>query len=97
MVYDITRRDTFAYLDQWLTECRENSDKEATIVVVGNKCDLDDQRQVSVSEGERFAEEHGITFLETSAKTAVNVEEVSHSNQHADSHLALFENLQSSV
>lgn len=44
-------------------------------MLVGNKCDLEDQRQVSKEEGEKFAAEHGLIFLETSAKTAANVED----------------------
>jgi GTPase SAR1 family protein len=48
-----------------------------TIMLIGNKCDLDARRQVSTEEGERFAKENGLIFLETSAKTAFNVEEVS--------------------
>lgn len=45
------------------------------IVLIGNKSDLDSKRQVSTEEGERFAKENGLIFLETSAKTAENVEE----------------------
>ena len=48
-----------------------------TIMLIGNKCDLDARRQVSSEEGERFAKENGLIFMETSAKTAFNVEEVS--------------------
>jgi len=47
-----------------------------TIMLIGNKCDLDARRQVSYEEGERFAKENGLIFMETSAKTAFNVEEV---------------------
>jgi Ras-related protein Rab-2A len=47
-----------------------------TIMLIGNKCDLDARRQVSNEEGERFAKENGLIFMETSAKTAFNVEEV---------------------
>lgn len=47
-----------------------------TIMLIGNKCDLDARRQVSTEEGERFAKENNLIFLETSAKTAFNVEEV---------------------
>ena len=49
-----------------------------TIMLIGNKCDLDARRQVSTEEGERFAKENGLIFMETSAKTAFNVEEVSY-------------------
>ena len=44
-------------------------------MLIGNKCDLDSERAVSYDEGLQFAEEHHLTFLETSAKTAQNVEE----------------------
>jgi len=47
-----------------------------TIMLIGNKCDLASRRAVSPEEGEQFAREHGLVFLETSAKTAHNVEEV---------------------
>jgi Ras-related protein Rab-2A len=46
-----------------------------TIMLVGNKGDLEHRRQVSKEEGQKFADEHGLIFLETSAKTAANVEE----------------------
>lgn len=45
------------------------------IMLIGNKCDLDRRRQVSTAEGAKFAKDHGLIFLETSAKTAHNVEE----------------------
>jgi len=46
-----------------------------TVMLIGNKSDLDPRRQVSTEEGERFAKENGLIFMETSAKTAFNVEE----------------------
>ena len=46
-----------------------------TVMLIGNKVDLDSRRAVSYEEGEKFAKEHGLIFLETSAKTAANVEE----------------------
>jgi|TARA_B110000305_G_C19226357_1_gene533027 Ras-related protein Rab-2A len=45
------------------------------VMLIGNKADLDNRRQVSTEEGERFAKENGLIFLETSAKTAFNVEQ----------------------
>jgi len=75
LVYDITRRDTFAHLTRWLEEARQNGNENMTIMLIGNKCDLEHRRQVSVEEGKKFAEENGLMFLETSAKTAHNVEE----------------------
>jgi Ras-related protein Rab-2A len=55
---------------------RQNGNPDMTIMLIGNKCDLDARRQVSFEEGERFAKENGLIFTETSAKTAFNVEEV---------------------
>merc|ERR1711879_752534 len=46
-----------------------------TIMLIGNKCDLEHRRQVTPEEGQKFAQENGLLFLETSAKTAFNVEE----------------------
>lgn len=47
-----------------------------TIMLIGNKCDLSSRRAVTTEEGEQFAKEHGLIFMEASAKTAQNVEEV---------------------
>ena len=49
-----------------------------TIMLIGNKSDLEHRRAVSSEEGQQFAQEHGLVFLETSAKTAANVEDVRH-------------------
>ena len=85
-MYDITRRETFTQLTKWLTEARENGSTNMVIMLIGNKSDLNHRyslfliiehsRTVSTEEGEKFAEENGLIFLETSAKTAANVEEV---------------------
>ena len=75
LVYDITRKDTFIHVTKWLDEVRSNSSKNITVILIGNKKDLEDKRQVSYEEGEAFAKENGLMFLETSAKTAYNVVE----------------------
>lgn len=75
LVYDITRRETFNHLTRWLEEARQNSNANMAIMLIGNKSDLDHRRAVSTKEGEQFAKENGLIFLETSAKTAANVEE----------------------
>jgi len=75
LVYDITRRDTFNHLTRWLEEALQNGNKNMTIMLIGNKSDLEHRRQVTTEEGEQFAKEHGLIFFETSAKTATNVEE----------------------
>jgi len=75
LVYDITRRETFNHLTRWLEEARKNSSSNMVIMLIGNKSDLDGRRAVSTREGEEFARENGLIFMETSAKTAANVEQ----------------------
>jgi len=75
LVYDITRRDTFEHLTTWLEDCLKYSSPNIVIMLIGNKCDLDTNRQVTQEEGHTFASKHGLHFLETSAKTAENVDE----------------------
>lgn len=74
LVYDISRRDTFNHLSNWLEEARQNASPNMVIMLIGNKSDLD-RREVSYEEGDAFAREHGLVFRETSAKTSTNVEE----------------------
>ena len=75
LVYDITRRDTFEHLSSWLEDARQHANPNMTIMLIGNKSDVAHKRAVSREEGEEFAREHGLVFLETSAKTSDNVEE----------------------
>jgi len=75
LVYDITRRETFDHLTAWLEDCRKYSSQDTTIMLIGNKADLEHSRVVQTEEGKKFAEENGLFFLETSSKTAQNVEE----------------------
>lgn len=75
LVYDITRRESFKHLGRWLEEAKQNGNPNMTIMLIGNKSDLADQRAVQKEEGAKFAQENGLIFLETSAKTAHNVEE----------------------
>ena len=75
LVYDITRKETFLHAVKWLEEVRNNSSKNIVVILVGNKKDLESKRQVSYEEGEQFAKENGLMFLEVSAKTALNVED----------------------
>ncbi|KAH9259302.1 hypothetical protein BASA81_002345 [Batrachochytrium salamandrivorans] len=75
LVYDCTRRETFDHLTRWLEEARANANPNMVVMLIGNKTDLESRRVVSTEEGAKFAQEHGLIFLEASAKTAVNVEE----------------------
>ncbi|XP_057382703.1 ras-related protein Rab-2A [Balaenoptera acutorostrata] len=75
LVYDITRRDAFNHFTTWLEDARQHSNSNMVIMLIGNKSDLESRREVKREEGEAFAREHGLIFMETSAKTVSNVEE----------------------
>ena len=75
LVYDISRRVTYNHLTSWLTDARNLTNPNTVIMMIGNKKDYDDKRDVSFEEASTFAEENGLIFLETSAKTGENVEE----------------------
>jgi Ras family len=83
LVYDVTRRETFEHVLSWLEDCRSHSSTDMVIMLVGNKCDLDHRREVPREEGEAFAKEHGLLFVETSAKEAINVQEAFVNTAHA--------------
>ncbi|KAG4125257.1 hypothetical protein ERO13_D10G085700v2 [Gossypium hirsutum] len=70
-----TRRETFNHLASWLEDARQHANPNMTIMLIGNKSDLSHRRAVSKEEGEQFAKENGLLFLEASARTAQNVEE----------------------
>ena len=68
LVYDISRRETFQKLDSWYNEILNFTNKGLKIMLIGNKIDLETERQVSTDEGKMFAESKGMFFWETSAK-----------------------------
>lgn len=70
------RRETFNHLASWLEDARQHANPNMSIMLIGNKSDLAHRRAVSKEEGEQFAKENGLLFLEASARTAQNVEEV---------------------
>ena len=55
LVYDITRRETFDSVDRWIPDLRTNGDEQVTILLVGNKCDLEENRKVTKEEAENKA------------------------------------------
>lgn len=75
LVYDITKMNTFESVERWLSELKDHADTNIVVMLVGNKCDLMDQRQVSVEEATTVARRLGVSFLETSALDATNVDE----------------------
>ncbi|EGD79692.1 small GTP binding protein RAB14 [Salpingoeca rosetta] len=75
LVYDVARRSTFNHLQTWLNDARALTNPSTVIFLIGNKVDLEEQRDVQTDEAKQFAEQNGLVFLETSAKTGENVEE----------------------
>ena len=76
IVYDITNKKSFLNVGTWLKECKEMCYKDILICLVGNKIDLEDQRNVSKEEGQKFADDYGLLFFETSAQDGTNIEEL---------------------
>jgi small GTP-binding protein len=75
LVFSLTDRSTFDALDGWLNDIHSLCSPNAVVIAVGNKVDLTDEREVSKHEALGFAQRHGIEYIETSAREAVNVEE----------------------
>lgn len=74
LVYDITNAKTFDNIAKWLRNIDEHANEDVEKMILGNKCDMDSKRVVSKERGEAIAKEHGIRFLETSAKANINID-----------------------
>ncbi|KAJ2202177.1 GTPase Ryh1, partial [Coemansia sp. RSA 520] len=73
VVYDITNREGFAQTSKWIDIVHAERGNDVMIVLIGNKTDLGDARQVSTEEGEKKARDLNVMFMETSAKAGHNV------------------------
>ncbi|MBN3284295.1 RAB31 protein, partial [Polyodon spathula] len=76
IVYDITKLDSFITLKKWVKELKEHGPEDIVVAIAGNKSDLGDIREVPVKEAKEYAESIAAIFVETSARNAVNVEEL---------------------
>jgi len=74
LVYDIAKHATYVNVTRWLKELRDHADSNIVIMLVGNKSDLKHLRAVPTEEAKAFAAENGLSFIETSALDASNVE-----------------------
>lgn len=75
LVYDVSDRDTFLQIETWLGDLEQNKKKKAQIILVGNKIDLPN-RKVDTSEAKNIADKYGVRYLEVSAKTGHNIDEI---------------------
>ncbi len=76
LVYDITDRESFEKLNFWVDNIKNNAPENAKFILVGNKCDLANERKVSYEEGENYAKNLNIKFFEASARDGTNVNEL---------------------
>ncbi|XP_048744939.1 ras-related protein Rab6 isoform X5 [Ostrea edulis] len=76
VVYDITNANSFQQTSKWIDDVRTERGSDVIIMLVGNKTDLSDKRQITTEEGERKAKELSVMFIETSAKAGYNVKQL---------------------
>ena len=74
VVYDITQKKSFENIEKWVNDLKVAGDPKITIILIGNKSDLEDKRQVLKDQGEEKARSFGCAFLETSAYSGDNIE-----------------------
>lgn len=74
LVYDITNSKSFDNIAKWLRNIQEHANDDVEKMILGNKCDMEDKRVIAKERGETIARENGIRFLETSAKTNINID-----------------------
>ena len=75
LVYDITHRGSFDNIKNWMQQISLHAGNDVSKILIGNKCDMSSERQVSYEDGEYLAREFKIPFIETSALNNINVEE----------------------
>jgi small GTP-binding protein len=76
IVYDISNRESFSHVQQWLNDAQQLAGEHICMMVVGNKADLQGEREVTFLEASRVAQEAEVLFLETSALTGEGVEDI---------------------
>ena len=76
VVYDITDKESFEKINFWIENIKNNAPENAKLILVGNKCDLANERKVTIEDGENKARNYNIKFFESSAKDGTNVNEL---------------------
>lgn len=75
LLYDITNEKSFDNIKTWIHNIEQHASEDVEKMILGNKCDMEEKRVISKEQGEKLAGEHGVSFMETSAKANINVEE----------------------
>ena len=74
LVYDITKKPTFENIDRWISDLKNSGDENLSIILIGNKCDLENERKVTKEEAKEKAQFYKLAFIETSALNGTNIE-----------------------
>lgn len=74
LLYDVTNKSSFDNIRAWLTEINEYAQEDVVIMLLGNKADMTSERLIKTEDGEKLAKDHNVAFMETSAKTGLNVD-----------------------
>ena len=74
LVYDVTDERSFNNIKNWIGNTQQFASEGVNKILIGNKCDMSDKRVVDRERGEQLAAEYGLQFIETSAKTNINVD-----------------------
>ena len=75
LMYDITNIETFEAITEWVKSIKDIKGDDFPILLIGNKCDLEDKRKVAKEDGEKQAKDNGFLFFETSCKDNINIQE----------------------
>ena len=75
LIYDITNKKSFENIEKWISDLKANTGDNISMILLGNKTDLEEKRAVSIEEGKNKAEFYNITFMETSAFNGNNIQE----------------------
>ena len=76
IVYDITKETSFENVEKWYEQAQKDASKEVSIILVGNKCDLENERKVPKEKGEEKAKRLNVPFFETSALSKINIDDI---------------------
>ena len=76
IVYDITNEVTFQNVDKWFEQAQKEASKDVSIILVGNKCDLENERKITKEKGEEKAKNFNCPFFETSALSRINIDDI---------------------
>ncbi|KAF2891393.1 hypothetical protein ILUMI_14780, partial [Ignelater luminosus] len=75
LVYDVTNKKSFENIKNWIRNIEKNASSDVEKMLLGNKCEFEERRQVSKERGEQLAADLGIKFIETSSKDSIRIEE----------------------